>query len=72
MITAKYICDQIGRQRIASCFGVGVTTVSNAVVANKFSASWFDALEKMCIEEGILCPRDLFSFRQVGTMKEAG
>jgi|GEM_PF-2190423 len=70
MTTAKDICDQIGRQRLATFFDVGVTAVSNAVASNKFSASWFDGLEQLCLEKGIACPRELFNFRVNGDPKK--
>lgn len=56
------ICDALGRRRIADVVGVRVTAVSNAVSDGRFSARWFDAIDKMCGEAGIPCPRHLFSF----------
>ena len=64
------ICDVIGRKRIADVIGVRVTSVSNAVSCGQFPARWFDAIEKLCADAGIACPRHLFSFAGVEMAQE--
>jgi len=59
------ICDALGRRKIADVIGVRLTSVSNAVSCGQFPARWFDAIEKLCADAGIACPRHLFSFAGV-------
>lgn len=63
MTEAIHIADEIGRKRIADAVGVGVTAVSNAVVRNRFPASWFVAIEKLATEKGMNCPPELFGMK---------
>lgn len=59
------ICDALGRKKIADVIGVRLTSVSNAVSCGQFPARWFDAIEKLCADADIACPRHLFSFAGV-------
>lgn len=61
-ITVKRICDEIGRKTIADALGVGVTSVSNFVVENKFPAKAFLVVQSLCRPQGLDCPEHLFSF----------
>ena len=64
MNTVSSICDQIGRKKMAATLGVGLTSISNASVANTFPTPWFKVVEKLCNEKGIECPDDLFNFKR--------
>ena len=61
----------IGRKEMAQALGVGVTAISNAVVAGSFPAAWFDALEALAKAKGQECPRDLFAWRRAETSESA-
>ena len=61
----------LGRKDMAQALGVGVTAISNAVVAGSFPAAWFDALEALAKEKGKECPRDLFAWRRAETSEDA-
>jgi hypothetical protein len=63
MNSVSKICDTIERKNIAEAVGVNLTAVSNAAVSGTFPASWFDAVEKLCISKEIQCPRNLFNFK---------
>lgn len=61
-ISAKEVCDVLGRRAMAKRLGVGVTQISNASVEGQFPARWFAILRDMCAEAGIDCPEYLFTF----------
>ena len=61
-LTVASICDAIGRKALAERVGVGMTTISNAVVDGRFPAKWFLAVRDMCLEKGIESPEALFTF----------
>lgn len=63
MITVEHIADHLGRTNIARMLGVGATSVSNAVVANRFPSSWFVALSDECAARGVECPPGLFGMK---------
>lgn len=60
--TVAEICAIVGRGKIARAAEVGLSSVSNAVVDNRFPARWFFAVRKLCAEAGIECPEHLFNF----------
>lgn len=60
--SVEQICDTIGRRQIAAAVGVGVTSVSNAVVDGRLPARWFHIVDGLCAAKGLPCPRNLFSF----------
>ncbi len=62
-ITASKLADAIGRKKLADSLGVGVTAVSNHVVMNSFPASWFFVCSRLATEVGVICPKELFSFK---------
>jgi hypothetical protein len=64
MNTVSDICSRLGRREIATRVGVAKTAISNAVVDGKFPARWFLVLSAMCQEQGIECPKELFSFTE--------
>jgi hypothetical protein len=66
MTTAKSIAVALGRRRIAAAVGVVRTAVSNAIVRDKqFPASWYVAVSRLCAEDGIECPPELFGMRGI-------
>lgn len=68
--TVSDICDAIGRSTIASAVGVGLTAVSNAAVAGKFPAKWFPIIRKLCVDAGISCDEQHFSFVGIAHERE--
>lgn len=66
IISAKDVCDRIGRGVIAEAVGVGLTSVSAACVCGRFPASWFIVIRKLCVDRGFACPVDLFKFKDFG------
>ena len=54
----------LGRKEMAQELGVGLTAISNAVVAGAFPAAWFNTLEALAKAKGIDCPRHLFAWRK--------
>lgn len=63
MLTTLEIANAIGRKKMAEALGVGLTAVSNAVVAGKFPATWFVQLSNMCREKGIKIDPALFGMK---------
>ncbi|MFC3059493.1 hypothetical protein [Paenirhodobacter populi] len=61
-MTAKDVCDQLGRRAIAERIGRSVTAVSNAAVEGAFPPSWYIVLRDMCAAHGVACPEYLFNF----------
>jgi len=60
---ASHLADALGRKRISETLGVGVTAVSNAVVRDKFPATWFLAVRELATAEGLECPPELFGMK---------
>lgn len=61
-ITVEDICEAIGRRLIADSIGVGLTSVSNAIVDGRFPARWFHVMDRLCTAASLPCPRRLFTF----------
>ena len=61
-ITAKTICDAIGRKAIAEKIGASLTAVSNASSDGKFPARWYAGVRSLCDAAGHPCPESAFSF----------
>lgn len=59
----KQIADKIGDEAISDLCGVGVHSVRNARWRGQFPASWYDALEAVCLKKGVDCPRSAFNFK---------
>lgn len=64
------ICDIIGRATIAAKLNVRVTAVSNAVTDGRFPARWFLVITKLCEENGLNCPEELFTFVPADTASQ--
>ncbi len=64
MKTASDIIAAIGSETIQAICKVGVFSIRAAKRDGKFPASWFDAIEGVCTERGIPCPRGLFAFKR--------
>lgn len=62
-ITAAHIADIIGRQRLSLNLNVGLTAISNACVAGRFPAAWYNKMRVLCGERDIECPVELFNWR---------
>lgn len=63
MTQASDFAKAIGRRQLAQATGVGLTAISNAVVRNKFPASWYLAAQDLAAAKGIPCPPDLFGMK---------
>ena len=59
---AHIIIERIGVQALAKLVGVGDGAVRNAKAKGLLPSSWFDMVEQECLERGIPCPREAFSF----------
>jgi hypothetical protein len=71
-ITALEFADTIGRRKLASANGVGLTAVSNAVVRGHFPSSWYLVCKDLAKEAGIDCPPALFKMRIREVTPEVG
>jgi len=58
------IINAIGSETVQALCGVGEFSVRAARRDNQFPSSWFDLIEKACIDAGVDCPRDLFAFKR--------
>lgn len=67
MVTTFDIAESIGRVRLAEALGVGVTAVSNAVVAGKFPAAWYVCVNELCSKVEQECPPRLFGMKGLVT-----
>ncbi|WP_319528963.1 hypothetical protein [uncultured Cohaesibacter sp.] len=67
MSTAKSIVADLGAKAVAARLGVGVTAVSNAVVAGSFPSAWWFELTAMGRERGLDVPVSLFRWRSVSS-----
>ncbi len=63
MTTAIETIDALGEEEICAAVGVGHHSIRGARTTGKFSAHWFDVIEQMCLEKGMNCPRNLFTFK---------
>lgn len=73
MNTPEEIAGAVGRKELAERLGVGLTAVSNAVVAGAFPSSWYPVVSDLCRERNVACPLSAFKFRppSYATEKEA-
>lgn len=60
MITSHEFANAVGREKLASAFGVGMTAVSNAIVRGQFPSSWYNGSKGLASDIGIECPPELF------------
>lgn len=63
-VTARELCEIVGRRRLQQMLGVGRTAISNACVEGRLPAKWFQAVKGECEARGVPCPEDLFAFVQ--------
>lgn len=61
------ICNRIGRIALAEGLGVSRASVTNAIAADCFPASWRDVVEELCEPHGVKtdCPE----FKRLFAMK---
>lgn len=59
----KKIVSQIGDDQLMERLGVTEFAVRHAKRDGRFPGFWYDTLDKMCVERGIPCPRDLFNWK---------
>lgn len=59
----KNITRTLGDDAICAALGVTQHSVRGARSTGLFPASWYDALQSMCIEVGIPCPRNAFNWK---------
>lgn len=64
MITTEKIADALGRKEMAQALGVGLTSISNAVVRGSFPASWFFVVTRLAGDAGVSCPPCLFQMKE--------
>ncbi|WP_276716917.1 hypothetical protein [Pseudooceanicola nitratireducens] len=57
------IIDTIGQEAICVRLGISDHAVRHAKTTGSFAALWYDAIDQMCIEAGIPCPRSAFNFK---------
>lgn len=58
-----HITDTLGAEAICAALGVTPHSIRGARTTGQFPASWYDALQSMCIEVGIPCPRNAFNWK---------
>lgn len=63
MLTVDELFTALGRSRITKEAGYGAQVLSRASTENVMPSGWFDAIERMCVADGIECPRHLFRFQ---------
>lgn len=64
MMTVTDLIEKIGRDEFMDRLQLireQVWAVENKT--NKFPSSWYDSIEQLCLDKGIECPRNLFSWR---------
>lgn len=64
MTKVQEICSAIGRDELAKALGVSRQSISNAISAAAFTASWYAIIKKECDRRGIDCDLTLFNFKQ--------
>ena len=63
-ITVSEVIAALGADVIQASCQVGEYSIRAAKRDKKFPASWFDAIESLCAENDLPCPRDLFAFKR--------
>ena len=63
MSKVKDILTQLGEDEVREALGVSTHSIAAAKRERRFPSNWFAVIERMCVEEGIPCPRNLFAFR---------
>ena len=66
MSKIRAIVEQVGRDAIIKRVGVTSPAITNAINEDMFPAAWFEEMESLCAEDGVICPRSLFAFRRNG------
>lgn len=61
---ARPIIEALGAEAIQSRIGVGEHMIRHAKSTGKFPSSWYDLIERMCVDAGIRCPRSAFKWKQ--------
>lgn len=59
------IIDELGADVICSTLGVSRHAVRHARFLGAFASGWFDALDHLCAQNHIPCPRDAFNWRHI-------
>lgn len=59
---ASKIIDALTVKTIVDNTGLTERNVRHAKSTGKFSARWFQVLRDLCIEHGVYCPEDAFSW----------
>lgn len=72
MMDASKICDALGRRTIKEALGVTKASVSHAVKAKSFPASWYPVIKDLCDERGLDCPVSVFNFKSPSQRPEPG
>jgi len=62
-MNAETFLESVGRKALSDKLGVGLTALSNASVANKFSNSWYEVIKEISKKEGLEFPKHLFNMR---------
>lgn len=61
--------ERLGRPRIWAETGIRQQELWRAAKKNEIPSSWYDAIEKLCIDDGIDCPRRFFNFKPIRPIK---
>jgi len=64
MSTVQDICNEIGREVLASAIGVSRQSISNAISDAAFPASWYEIIKRECDDRGLVCDLVLFKFKR--------
>lgn len=64
MTTTTDIINALGADTVQRICEVGEFSLRAARRDGQFPASWFDAIDRACAEQGIHCPRSLFAFKR--------
>jgi hypothetical protein len=64
MTSTTEIITAIGADAIQMACQVGEFSIRAAKRDGKFPASWFDAIEGLCSDRALPCPRELFAFKR--------
>lgn len=60
-----HIIDKLGAETICATLGVSRHAVRHARFLGAFAAGWFDALDHLCAQNHVPCPRDAFNWRHI-------
>ena len=63
MKTCNEIIDKLTPDAMVSRLSLTKHSIARAKDRREMPASWFVVVDAMCIEKGIHCPRDFFSFK---------